>query len=103
MCPKKKNLETPHWVQFMMDCKCERVIWSRLISIPTKVQHVHIWLYYDENRDVLIGYHGITHDEQGNTKYSIVYFPGLNNLLQVDEGVLPGMPRMCGAVICLCI
>lgn len=71
------------WLQFKFDQQKKKVIWHRLVPVPegeccTKGE----WLYYDDIRDVLIGYYGSNKEEQ---EYIVKYLPDMSKYLWIES------------------
>lgn len=69
-----------YWMQFRMDKTKKKIIWQRLIPIPEEAKEGD-WLYYDELRDVLIGF---ARGDDNEKQYIFKFLPGLSKHLWIE-------------------
>ena len=69
-----------YWMQFRMDKMKKKVSWQRLVPIPEDAKEGD-WLYYDEGRDVLIGF---ARGDDAHKHYVFKFLPDLTKHLWVD-------------------
>ena len=74
-----KNKER-FWVQFRLDAGKKKVIWHRLVALPSHLIEGE-WIYYDDIRDVLIGWQAT--DDKTN-EYKLKFLPDVSKYLWVD-------------------
>eukprot|EP01084_Bolivina_argentea_P051821 95298_1 len=68
-----------YWIQFKFDKPKKKISWQRLVSIPEEAQDGD-WLYYDELRDVLVGFRRVDDD---NKEYVFKYLPDMTKYLWI--------------------
>merc|ERR1712129_128703 len=69
-----------HWLQFRMDKKKSKIVWQRLVAVPEHASANGDWLYFDEVRDVLIGFECTKGKE-----YVFKYLPDMTKYLWIDS------------------
>eukprot|EP01084_Bolivina_argentea_P112047 199855_1 len=69
------------WIQFRMDKKKKKITWQRLVAIPDKLKDC-VWLYYDESRDVLIGF--VT-SNQDTEQYVLTFLPDITKYFWIFD------------------
>jgi len=76
--------EKLYWLQFRMDKAAKKkIVWQRLVPVPDcALTAKGDWLYYDENRDVLIGFECANVDSK---EYIFKYLPDMTKYLFVDD------------------
>jgi len=76
-------LDKQYWLQFRLDATRKKCIWHRFIPLSPELL-VGQWLFYDEIRDVLIGWKA-TVDNNQNKYYELKFLPNISKLLWVEE------------------
>eukprot|EP00486_Rosalina_sp_Unknown_P006764 CAMPEP_0201573746 /NCGR_PEP_ID=MMETSP0190_2-20130828/17759_1 /ASSEMBLY_ACC=CAM_ASM_000263 /TAXON_ID=37353 /ORGANISM="Rosalina sp." /LENGTH=798 /DNA_ID=CAMNT_0048001073 /DNA_START=22 /DNA_END=2418 /DNA_ORIENTATION=- len=77
---KYKDGARLYWIQFKMDKTKKKIIWQRLVPIPDEAKDGE-WLYYDDLRDVLIGF--VKNDTDAN-EYVFKFLPDMTKHLWID-------------------
>eukprot|EP00484_Ammonia_sp_Unknown_P030589 CAMPEP_0197050048 /NCGR_PEP_ID=MMETSP1384-20130603/25038_1 /TAXON_ID=29189 /ORGANISM="Ammonia sp." /LENGTH=758 /DNA_ID=CAMNT_0042482409 /DNA_START=86 /DNA_END=2362 /DNA_ORIENTATION=- len=68
------------WMQWRLNKTKKKVTWQRLVPIPPEAVQ-GTWLYYDDSRDVLVGY---THTDMEKNEYVFKFMPDMTKHLWVD-------------------
>ncbi|ETO15877.1 hypothetical protein RFI_21487 [Reticulomyxa filosa] len=76
-----KIVKNEYLLQFRMDGSRRKVVWKRLLPMPESMKEYQ-WIYYDDLRDVLIGYKFNDNDPKC---YKLGYLPDMGKLLAVSE------------------
>jgi len=69
-----------YWMQFRMDKLKKKVVWQRLVPVPEAARSGD-WLYYDELRDVLVGF---ARGDEETKQYVFKFLPDFTKHLWVE-------------------
>eukprot|EP01084_Bolivina_argentea_P068338 124397_1 len=77
---QKKGTDKLYWVQFKMDKAKKRITWQRLVPIPDEAKEGE-WLYYDDQRDALIGF---KNSDKNNEEYTFKFLPDISKYFWIE-------------------
>merc|ERR1712228_136238 len=79
LCVTHLDDDKLYWLQFKMDKAKKKIIWQRLVAVPEEAMNGD-WLYYDEMRDVLIGF-----ECKQSKEYIFKYLPDMTKYLLIED------------------